>query len=90
MGRDYRLNYRLDEACDRDAKEICGKDVCDRTQEISCGGKVLHCLVEKKDEIKAESCKQEVYYYIKMEVCITPLCTTCIQSAALLRTLKMF
>jgi hypothetical protein len=33
-----------------------------------CGGKVLHCLTESKDQIKSEQCKKEVFYYEKMEV----------------------
>lgn len=69
MGRDYRVNYRLEDACSRDVDSLCGADVCNRAKQISCGGTVLRCLVDKKEEIKAESCKQEVYYYVKMEVC---------------------
>ena len=33
-----------------------------------CGGKVLRCLTDKMDNIKAEACKKEVYYFEKMEV----------------------
>ena len=33
-----------------------------------CGGKVLRCLTDKIDEIKAEACKKEVFYFEKMEV----------------------
>ena len=33
-----------------------------------CGGKVLRCLTDKIDDIKAEACKKEVYYFEKMEV----------------------
>jgi golgi apparatus protein 1 len=68
MGEDFRLNYRLEHACSRDVGNLCGKDVCDQGNEISCGGRVLRCLVDKKEQIVAESCKQEVFYFIKMEV----------------------
>ncbi len=33
-----------------------------------CGGAVLRCLTDKRDEISAEACKQEVLYFEKMEV----------------------
>jgi golgi apparatus protein 1 len=67
MGEDYRLNYRLGHACENDIGTLCGKDVCDWL-EIPCGGKVLRCLVDKKDQIKDDSCKEEVFYFIKMQV----------------------
>lgn len=67
MGKDYRLNYRLDEACSRDVHYICGADVCDRQKLTSCEGKVLRCLVEKKEQIEVEGCRQEVDYHLKME-----------------------
>lgn len=79
MGRDFRLNYRLEQACIGDVNSICGDDVCDRQKESVCGGRVLRCLVEKKDQIKAESCKHEVQYFIKMEVCTqeSAVCIRC-------------
>jgi hypothetical protein len=33
-----------------------------------CGGTVLRCLTQKKDEIKSEACRKEVFYFEKMEV----------------------
>jgi hypothetical protein len=33
-----------------------------------CGGTVLRCLTEHRDEIKSESCRKEVFYFEKMEV----------------------
>lgn len=33
-----------------------------------CGGAVLRCLIEKRSDIKSESCKTEVTYFEKMEV----------------------
>ena len=70
MGEDFRLNYRLEYECSNDAEALCGEDVCPRAKSLDiCGGKVLRCLVEKKDEIKDENCKREVFYFIKMEVC---------------------
>jgi hypothetical protein len=29
---------------------------------------VLRCLIDKRDEIKSDACKQEVFYFEKMEV----------------------
>ncbi len=33
-----------------------------------CGGTVLRCLTDKKEEIKSEACQKEVLYFEKMEV----------------------
>jgi len=34
----------------------------------ACGGTVLRCLTQKREEISSDSCRKEVYYYEKMEV----------------------
>ena len=31
---------------------------------------MLRCLTDKIDDINAEACKKEVYYFEKMEVCV--------------------
>ena len=42
-----------------------------------CGGKVLRCLTDKIDDIKADACRKEVHYFEKMEVIPGPgICTT--------------
>jgi hypothetical protein len=33
-----------------------------------CGGTVLRCLTQKRDDIKNEACRKEVFYFEKMEV----------------------
>lgn len=33
-----------------------------------CGGTVLRCLTDKKEDIKSEACQKEVLYFEKMEV----------------------
>eukprot|EP00775_Hariotina_reticulata_P012795 gene12795-12923_t len=64
--QDYRLNFRLRNACTEDIKELC-RDACPEASR-ACGGKVLRCLTLKREEIKSDSCRKEVYYYEKMEV----------------------
>lgn len=34
----------------------------------SCGGRVLRCLTEKQDQLSSQACKDEVFYFEKMEV----------------------
>ena len=67
MSRDYRLNRRLSVDCERDIPNLCG-DVCDTFSGNTCGGAVLRCLTDNKHKIKKSACKQEVFYFIKMEV----------------------
>ncbi len=33
-----------------------------------CGGAVLRCLTDKREELSSEACKKEVLYFEKMEV----------------------
>jgi golgi apparatus protein 1 len=68
MAQDYRLNYRLQSACQTDVAQLCDGICKYDDTESYCGGKVLQCLVHKKDAIKSHECKQEVFYFIKMEV----------------------
>lgn len=47
---DYRLNFRLHRSCEVDVDELCA-DVCSPFQGQACGGTVLRCLTEKRDEV---------------------------------------
>lgn len=48
-----------------------------------CGGAVLRCLTDKRQELSSESCKHEVFYFTKMEVTdYRCACMTCSTSAA--------
>ena len=62
---DYRLNYKLAEACKRDTDTLC-PNLCQQHQ--ACGGQVLRCLTDKSDQISAKACRDEVFYFKKMEV----------------------
>ncbi|KAK9865562.1 hypothetical protein WJX84_005695, partial [Apatococcus fuscideae] len=67
-GTDYRLNFRLANACHSTIASKCS-DACGAINlEQPCGGKVLRCLTEKIEEIQDEECKKEVFYFEKMEV----------------------
>lgn len=61
-----RLNFRLDKACQVDIGRLCA-DKC-VAMDRSCGGQVLRCLTENQDKLSTSSCKDEVFYFIKMEV----------------------
>ena len=63
--QDYRLNFKLAEACKTDTAELCANK-CEASQ--ACGGQVLRCLTEKSDDIKSKACRDEVFYFKKMEV----------------------
>ena len=41
--QDYRLNWRLNNACTNDIKRLCG-GLCDTNSGQPCGGVVLQCL----------------------------------------------
>ena len=65
--RDYRLNYRLKIACSADVAALCAPS-CAAGADGSCGGRVLACLADKQDAIKATACRDEVFYFVKMQV----------------------
>ncbi|KAG2452551.1 hypothetical protein HYH02_002788 [Chlamydomonas schloesseri] len=67
MSKDYRFNFRLHKACQKDVDKLC-PGLCQANDGSPCGGKVLRCLTDKIDDIDDEGCKKEVYYYEKMEV----------------------
>ena len=41
---------------------------CHPSMAQSCGGRVLRCLTEKQDSLTSQECKDEVFYFEKMEV----------------------
>jgi hypothetical protein len=65
MATDYRLNWRLNHACEADINKLC-PTMC--TPGRPCGGLVLQCLQEKQDNITNSDCQEEVFYYQLMEV----------------------
>lgn len=67
MAQDYRLNWRLNSACDNDIRKLC-PNMCSTGQSVPCGGLVLQCLQDKQDNITSQACQDEVFYYELMEV----------------------
>ncbi|KAK9797745.1 hypothetical protein WJX73_005342 [Symbiochloris irregularis] len=65
--QDYRLNYRLASACEKDVAALCESE-CHPSMGQSCGGRVLRCLTEKQDLLTSQECRDEVFYFEKMEV----------------------
>ena len=51
--QDYRLNFRLNKACQNDIELLCG-DECSPFMGQACGGRVLRCLVEKQDQLTSQ------------------------------------
>lgn len=68
--KDFRLNYRLSAVCRNDMKQLCAEACSIEQGELIdvCGGRVLRCLSDKYEDIKASACQKEVMYYQKMEV----------------------
>ncbi|WIA10935.1 hypothetical protein OEZ85_011100 [Tetradesmus obliquus] len=66
--QDYRFNFRLASQCKADIKSLCS-GICkpEQGQQV-CGGTVLRCLTEMRDQITSEGCRKEVLYFEKMEV----------------------
>mmetsp|Transcript_4821 Transcript_4821/g.5620 ORF Transcript_4821/g.5620 Transcript_4821/m.5620 type:complete len:974 (+) Transcript_4821:66-2987(+) len=64
---DYRLNYRVNKACDMEIDSLC-PDVCSPFQGQACKGKVMSCLMENMRKITSQECKQELIPSIKTEV----------------------
>jgi len=63
---DYRLNYRLQRACELDVDQLC-PDACDKFSYDVCGGKVYQCLSDKESKIQNEACKKELFRYQQQE-----------------------
>ncbi len=66
--RDYRLNFRLKEACMPDVAAHCKELEHTCSRDKGCSGRVLQCLRAHVDELQGEDCKEEVLYFLKMEV----------------------
>eukprot|EP00195_Chlamydomonas_chlamydogama_P004977 CAMPEP_0202901334 /NCGR_PEP_ID=MMETSP1392-20130828/14194_1 /ASSEMBLY_ACC=CAM_ASM_000868 /TAXON_ID=225041 /ORGANISM="Chlamydomonas chlamydogama, Strain SAG 11-48b" /LENGTH=885 /DNA_ID=CAMNT_0049587883 /DNA_START=46 /DNA_END=2703 /DNA_ORIENTATION=- len=67
MAQDYRLNWRLNHACEGEINKLCA-NLCSTAPGQTCGGLVLQCLQEKQDNITNQACQDEVFYYELMEV----------------------
>lgn len=67
QNQDYRLNYRLNVACELDIDELCAEQ-CSPFLGHACGGTVLRCLSDNQEKISSEECKTEVTYFQLMEV----------------------
>lgn len=65
--QDYRLNYRLNAACELDIDELCAEQ-CSPFLGHACGGTVLRCLSDNKESVTSEECKKEITYFQLMEV----------------------
>lgn len=72
----YRLNFRLSTSCEKDILTLCPES-CDLYSGHACGGRVLRCLTEKKTEVKAEACRAEIFYFVKMEVRVSSSAPYC-------------
>jgi golgi apparatus protein 1 len=67
MSLDYRLNYRLKTACEGDIATVCS-GACHAIVAEECGGTVLNCLRDNMEKLQGAKCKEEVRYFVKMEV----------------------
>lgn len=67
MAQDFRLNWRLNHACEADIGKLC-PNACSNMPGVTCGGLVLQCLQDKQDNITSQACQDEVFYYELMEV----------------------
>lgn len=48
--KDYRLNYRLNKACDLEIDRLCA-DVCSPFSGQACEGTVIQCLTQKAENV---------------------------------------
>jgi Golgi apparatus protein 1 len=67
MSQDYRLNYQLKTACKDDVATVCS-DACHAIEAEECGGTMLACLRDNLGKLASAKCKEEVRYFVKMEV----------------------
>ncbi len=67
MATDYRLNYRLNHACEADTAKLC-PNLCAAGQ--SCGGLVLQCL-----QVRCSG-----WVLLPVRVPVWPLCIRCLLS----------
>lgn len=62
-----RLNFRLRDACEEDLSELC-PNLCKEATKHACGGRALRCLTDNAEQIRNKGCRDEVFYFEKMEV----------------------
>ena len=62
-----RLNFRLRDSCKDDLATVCPK-VCKDATKRACGGRALRCLTDNSAKIRSKGCRDEVFYFEKMEV----------------------
>jgi Golgi apparatus protein 1 len=63
-GQDYRLQHRLAKACSSAVERLC-PDACAPFAGQPCGGTVLACLVEHRDDVADDACSRELFAYEK-------------------------
>jgi hypothetical protein len=63
-----RLNFRLRDSCKDDLATLC-PEVCKDATKHACGGRALRCLTDNSAQIRSKACRDEVFYFEKMEVC---------------------
>lgn len=63
--KDYRLNYRLNKACDLEIDRLCA-DVCSPFSGQACEGTVIQCLTQKAENITDQACKKEIFIMEKI------------------------
>jgi golgi apparatus protein 1 len=70
MSQDYRLNFRLAKSCKDEVEgpDAACKGICKGPVEQTCGGTTLQCLQDNIEKLKSDECKEEVFYFMKMEV----------------------
>lgn len=66
--KDFRLNSVLRSKCTDTIASLCPDKCKPDQQDQLCGGSVLQCLVDGYEKIDDEACKNEVFYFMKMEV----------------------
>jgi Golgi apparatus protein 1 len=64
--QDYRLNFRLNKACDADIDALCFS-ACSPFMGQACGGAVLRCLQTKQANVTSEACKKSIFEIEKGE-----------------------
>ncbi len=55
MAQDYRLNWRLNHACEADIQKLC-PSMCSTTPGVTCGGLVLQCLQVRRARLALPPC----------------------------------
>jgi len=63
--KDYRLNYRLNKACDLEIDRLCA-DVCSPFSGQACEGTVIQCLTQKAENVTDQACKKEIFIMEKI------------------------